>query len=171
MSPARSGANAFAACVCLSVCAAACGGGTRATAPPTAYDEQEAAAVRDERAARERRAGNAGVDATGAIEQSLESLSAICDEGKRIEGECAGRTGDLCAAMRRMVRACFEASAEPARCDVLRDDVGERVRRRALGPRAGAAVAGFCESACELRQTGHAVDEAEAKLDEICAAR
>ena len=98
-------------------------------------------------------------------------LSEICGEGKRIDGECAGRAGDLCAAMRAVVKACFDASAEPARCDQLRDDVGERVRRRTLGARASGAVAGFCEMACELRQTGHAVDEAEAKLDEICAGR
>jgi hypothetical protein len=154
--------------------ASACGGTTRPSAQPAALDEQEAAAMKDDRAARERRAGHASLEANGgigAIESALSSLASICDEGKRIDGECAGRTGDLCVAMHRMVRACFEASAEPARCDALRDDIGERVRKRALGPRASGAVAGFCESACELRQTGHGVDEAEAKLDEICASR
>lgn len=103
-----------------------------------------------------------------AIDVALDDIARICKNAMNADGDCVAPTAIICDAMERTARACFEASAEPTRCNVLMDTVSEHVGARSLGAPTARVVASFCEAVCEVKQQGHRWAEARATLDRVC---
>jgi hypothetical protein len=90
-----------------------------------------------------------------AIDVALDDVHHVCASAMTPDGDCYAPTALLCDAIDHTARACFEASAEPTRCNELMDAVTAHVKARSLGDKTAKTISAICESTCEERQKQH----------------